>query len=129
MLSTTSIGTSQREVEPRGVGGVDNGRGDAGRSPAIVADAVMRQQSWSSSARARRPARRRESARAESQVVPTQIGVRSASRSASIRISGAPVFKAEQPRQFARRGFLGGADQLAARLAAAGADDFGKPRA
>jgi hypothetical protein len=45
-------------------------------------------------------------------MVPTHIGVRSASRSAS--------------RQFAARELLGGADQLAVRLAAAGAGNLGK---
>ena len=42
VLSTTRTGRPSAKIEPRGVGGVDNGRGDPGRSPAIIADAVMR---------------------------------------------------------------------------------------
>ena len=41
---------------------------------------------------------------------------------------GRAGLQSELPRQFARGGFLGRIDQLAARLAAAGADDFGKSR-
>ena len=66
---------------------------------------------------------------ADSQLVPVQIGVRSANRRVSIRISAAPVFKPSCLASSRVAGSSLARDHLAARLVAAGADDFGKPRA
>ncbi len=73
-------GASEREVQPRGVGGVDDGGGDPGRRHGDSRGCRSAPAASSSSAhwRIRSPASGKRSA--DSQVVLTQIGVRSASR-------------------------------------------------
>ena len=120
-------GTSEREVEPRGVGGVHDAGGDPGRRTAKIPDTVMRDQLG-----------HRAHIGEYLPGVREAFGRKPGGADADRRAVGEPHrfdpdqgragLQSKLPCQLARSFFLGRVDELAARLAAAGADDFGKSR-
>ena len=92
-VSTTSTGRpSARSSRAASVASTMAAR-DPGRCPAVILDAVMRQQLGHRAHRARRRGRRRQSARPTASWCRCRSACGRRSRSVSIRISGAPVFR------------------------------------